>query len=198
MTSKSNIPPNEDAFARTVHFTCKSALPWQAWKETEPEFWWFFERHFKAQTCSIKLTSDDKVFLVSMDVPNDSVGKLERGIKDGVLGVEIDKIHGIDPALSAGRRDVKISKFQVSLAPAQPQNLKVKGTIQDLEQRLLELELRERARSIDLRVIMDRLQVFQVDIYKRLESMEKRVDETLVGLATKCTAMEKVVGKYKK
>ncbi|KAI8921027.1 hypothetical protein DFJ77DRAFT_448292 [Powellomyces hirtus] len=198
MASKPNIPPNEDAVARSVHFTCKSSLSWQDWKTHEPALFWFFERHFKAHTCTIKLTSDEKVFLVSMDVPNDSVGKLERGIKDGVLAVEIDKIHGIDPALSAGRRDVKISKFQVSLAPAQPQNLKVKGTIQDLEQRLLELELRERARSIDLRVIMDRLQVFQVDIYKRLETMEKKVDETLLGLATKCDRMEKVVARYKK
>ncbi|KAI8817168.1 uncharacterized protein EV422DRAFT_551520 [Fimicolochytrium jonesii] len=188
---------NEETIARTVHFVCRSTLPWQTWKETEPEFWWFFERHFKATTVSIKLTSDEKMFLASMDVPNDSVGKLERGIKDGVLAMEIDKIHGIDPALS-GRRDVKISKFQVSLAPAQPQNLKVKGTIQDLEQRLLELELKERARSIDLRVIMDRLQVFQVDVYKRLEAMDKKVDETLAGLAVKCERMEKVVARYKK
>ncbi|KND01371.1 uncharacterized protein SPPG_03184 [Spizellomyces punctatus DAOM BR117] len=198
MSSKPNVPPNEDTLARTAHFLCKTSLPWQSWKETEPELFWFFERHFRAWSCSIKLTADDKTFLVSLDLPNDHVGKIERAIKDGVLAMELDKMHGIDPALSSGRRDVKISKFQVSMAPAQPQNLKTKHTMQGLEQRLLELELRERARSIDLRVIMDRLQSFQVDIYKRLEGMEKKVDDTLAGLAVKCDKMEKVVARYKK
>lgn len=45
---------------------------------------------------------------------------------------------------------------------------------------------------------MERLQAFQVDIYKRLELMEKKVDDTLSGLAVKCDKMEKVVARYKK
>ena len=43
---------------------------------------------------------------------------------------------------------------------------------------------------------MERLQVFQVDIYKRLEGMEKKVDETLAGLSVKCDKMEKLVNRY--
>ncbi|KAJ3025586.1 hypothetical protein HK097_006653 [Rhizophlyctis rosea] len=84
------------------------------------------------------------------------------------------------------------------MAPAQPQNQQARNTIEQLEERLLDLELRERARSIDLRVVMERLQVFQVDIYKRLEGMEKKVDETLAGLSVKCDKMEKLVNRYKK
>lgn len=47
-------------------------------------------------------------------------------------------------------------------------------------------------------VVMDRLQGFQVDIYKRLENMEKKADETLGGLAVKCDKMEKLVNRYRK
>ncbi|KAI9096601.1 hypothetical protein DFS34DRAFT_650694 [Phlyctochytrium arcticum] len=198
MSNKSSIPPNEDILAKTVHFVCKTALPWQAWKETEPELFWFFERHFRATSCELRLTADDKTFLISLTLPNDQVGKIERAIKDGILPTELDKMHGIDPALNAGRKDAKIAKFQVAIAPPQPVNLKVKHTMAELEQRLVEIELRERARSIDLRVIMDRLQGFQVDIYKRLENMEKKVDETMAGLAVKCDKMERVVARYKK
>ena len=36
-------------------------------------------------------------------------------------------------------------------APAQPQNQEARNTIEQLEERLLDLELKERARSIDLR-----------------------------------------------
>ncbi|KAJ3045564.1 hypothetical protein HDV00_009221 [Rhizophlyctis rosea] len=186
----------EDIMARTVFFMAKSNMSWQIWKETEPELFWFFERGFRANKCSVRLTGDEKTYLVELEVPNDQVGKLEKGIKDGGLATEIDKMHGLDPSLS--RRDVKITKFSVTMAPQQPQNQEARNTIEQLEERLLDLELKERARSIDLRVVMERLQVFQVDIYKRLEGMEKKVDETLASLSVKCDKMEKLVNRYKK
>ncbi|KAJ3293522.1 hypothetical protein HK104_004394 [Borealophlyctis nickersoniae] len=193
MADKSNI---DDSMARTIYFMAKSTIPWQVWKETEPELFWFFERGFRATKCSVKLTGDEKVYLVEVEVPSDQVGKLEKAIKDGQLGLEMDKMHGLDPSLS--RRDIKITKVSVTLAPAQPQNQKARDTIEQLESRLLELELRERARSIDLRVVMDQLRGFQVDIYKRLETMEKKVDETLSTLSVKCDKMEKLVNRYRK
>ena len=81
----------------------------------------------------------------------DQTGKIEKAIKDGSLGVEFDKIHGIDPILHHGKKDAKLSKFQISLAPALPKNVEARKTIEALETRLMELELNERTRSIDLR-----------------------------------------------
>jgi len=81
----------------------------------------------------------------------DQVPRLDMGIKDGSLAVEIDKIHGLDPILHHGKKDVKISKFQVSLAPCRPSNIEQRKTVDSLEKRLLEVERNERTRSIDLR-----------------------------------------------
>jgi hypothetical protein len=36
----------------------------------------------------------------------DQVPRLDTGIKDGSLALEIDKIHGLDPILHHGRKDV--------------------------------------------------------------------------------------------
>ncbi|RKO86086.1 hypothetical protein BDK51DRAFT_34934 [Blyttiomyces helicus] len=184
--------------ARQVHLLIKSQISWQIWKETEPEVFWYFERAFRAWKCCVRLTGDEKVFLVEAEISNANVGKFEKAIKDGSLAIEIDKIHGIDPALSHGKKDVKINKFQITLAPARPMNLSARNTIEKLEEQLLELEMNERARSIDLRVIMDTLQGFQLDVYKRLEAMEKRVEETMGSLSVKCDRMEKTVARYRK
>lgn len=84
----------------------------------------------------------------------DQVPRMDAGIKDGSLAREIDKIHGLDPILHNGKQDVKISKFQVSLAPSRPANIEQRKTVDSLEKRLLEVERNERTRSIDLRGIM--------------------------------------------
>ncbi len=131
-------------------------------------------------------------------MPADQVTRIDDGIKDGSLAAEIDKIHGLDPILHKGRKDCKLSKFQVSLAPARPANFEQRKTIDALEKRLLEVERNERSRSIDLRVIMRELQGFQVAMIKRMEDLDKKVDDGLVGLAVKCEKMEKMVAKYNK
>jgi hypothetical protein len=66
-----------------------------------------------------------------------------------------------------------------------------------LERKLLELEMRERARSIDIKNLMGELTEFQVEYYKRLEDLELKLDQTLAGLAIKCDKLEKVVVRYK-
>ncbi|KAL2919844.1 hypothetical protein HK105_200761 [Polyrhizophydium stewartii] len=182
---------------RTVQFLAKTSLSWQIWKETEPELFWLFERTFRAWRCVVKFTGDEHSYLLEIELPQDQAARVEKAIRDGSLAIELDKIHGIDPVLHRGRKDVKLSKFQVSLAPAQPVNLESRKTIESLESRLLELELNERVRSIDLRVVMRDLQSFQIDMYKRFEDLEKRVEDGLVSLGAKCDKMEKAVAKYK-
>lgn len=92
---------------------------------------------------------------IEIECPMDQVTRLDLGIKDGSLANEIDKIHGIDFVMHHGRKDVKISKFQVSLAPARPANQETRRTVESLEHRLLEVERNERTRSIDLRGTID-------------------------------------------
>ena len=40
------------------------------------------------------------------------------------------------------------------------------------------------------------LQTFQIDMYKRMNGLEKNVEDGLVQLAMKCDKMEKIVSKY--
>ncbi|KAI8926729.1 hypothetical protein BC831DRAFT_455220 [Entophlyctis helioformis] len=183
--------------ARTIQFLAKTAIGWQIWKETEPELFWFFERTYRAWKCNVKFTGDEHTYLIELELPSEQVARVEKALKDGTLAVEVDKIHGIDPILHRGKKDAKFSKFQVSLAPSRPANIETRKTIEALERRLLEIELHERARSIDLRVVMRDLQTFQIDMYKRFEELDRRVEDGLVALSQKCERMEKAVTKYK-
>ncbi|KAI8801194.1 hypothetical protein BJ742DRAFT_716155 [Cladochytrium replicatum] len=181
---------------RQLSFLAKSqSVNWQVWKETEPQLRWLLERQFQASDVRIRLAGDQ--YLVEIELPEEHSKRLETSIKDGQMAIEIDKIHGLDPALYS-RRDVKISKYVESLAPERPVNPKAEGTILALEERLAQLELEERARSVDLRVIMTKLQTFQVDSFKRLESLDKRVDDLILKLDARCERMEKVVARFTK
>ncbi|KAJ1342816.1 hypothetical protein BSLG_002635 [Batrachochytrium salamandrivorans] len=188
-----------EKIGRTIQFLAKTTLVrkelnasfgWQIWKETEPELFWLFERTFRAWRCIVKFTGEEHQYLVEVELPQDHAARVEKAIKDGTLAMEIDKLHGIDPILHKGKRDVKLSKVQISLAPAQPVNMESRKTIESLERRLMELELNERARSIDIRVIMRELQFFQVEIHKTFDDLEKKVDEGLVSLALKQSALD--------
>ncbi len=87
--------------------------------------------------------------------------------------------------------------MDVSLAPEPYRSEKEIRTLELLEKRLLELELRERARSIDIKVLMEELKSFQIEYYGRLEIMEKKLDEKLEGLQSKCERLASVVVRYK-
>jgi hypothetical protein len=189
---------------RTVQFLAKTSISWQIWKETEPELFWLLERTFGVWKCDVKFTGDEHSYLVffsnkiELEMPLEQVARIDTGIKDGSLSSEIDRIHGLDPILHKGRKDCKLSKFQVSLAPARPANVEQRLTIDAIEKRLLEVERNERTRSIDLRMIMRELQGFQVHMTKRMEDIDKKVDDGLIGLGVKCEKMERMVLKYNK
>ncbi|KAJ3376498.1 hypothetical protein HDU92_000265, partial [Lobulomyces angularis] len=157
---------------RAVFFLARAQVSWQVWKETEPELHFFFERNFKAQKLSLKLTAEDKCVLIEVEVPSDQANVLEKEIKDGI---------------------VKLSKFVVTIAPTKPQNKNVKSCLETLEEQLIELEIRERARSIDIKVIMERLQFLQMDMFKKLDLLDKKVEENFAKLDMKCDKMEKII-----
>lgn len=47
------------------------------------------------------------MYLIELELPLDQTGRIEKGILDGSLAVELDKIHGIDPILHHGKKDVQ-------------------------------------------------------------------------------------------
>ncbi len=65
---------------------------------------YIFERNFAATCCTIRMTADEKSVMVEVEMPEDHVKLLDNCVKDGKINMEIDKIHGIDPAMN--RRDV--------------------------------------------------------------------------------------------
>ncbi|RKO99946.1 hypothetical protein CXG81DRAFT_13838 [Caulochytrium protostelioides] len=187
-----------EAMARTAQLLVKTNLSWPIWKESEPELHWFFERTYRAWRFEMHLTSDEHLFLLTLELPSEMAAKLERAVKDGVISREIDKVHGYDPAMAMGRKDAKVTKIEISLAPARPQNRIAQETLEGFEQQLVQLEIAERGRSIDLRAIMGRLQSFQLEFFHRLELMEKKLDENLKTLEARCDKMEKTVAKLSK
>lgn len=44
--------------------------------------------------------------LDNLELPLNQTGKVEKAIKDGSLNMEVDKIHGLDPILHRGKKDV--------------------------------------------------------------------------------------------
>ncbi|TPX47513.1 hypothetical protein SeMB42_g02265 [Synchytrium endobioticum] len=181
--------------SRTVTFLAKTGnVSFQIWKETEPEFYWYLEKNFKAYRCSIKLTADEKVYAVETEMPNDQVGKFQKAFNSGLIATELDKMHGLDPTVR--QRDAKLTRLTVTAGTVLPQNLD-KSSVAALEARLLELELHERARSIDIRAIMEKMQALQLDMFKKLEATDKKVDQNAHELSWKCEKSEAALKKYR-
>ncbi|TPX37604.1 hypothetical protein SmJEL517_g00499 [Synchytrium microbalum] len=179
--------------ARTVTFLAKtSTVSWQIWKETEPELYWYLEKHYKAYRASIKLTADEKVYVIETEMPNDQVGKFQKAFNAGLIATELDRMHGLDPTVR--QKDAKLTRLNVTAGTVLPSNLD-KSSITALEQRLLELELHERARSIDIRAIMEKMQTLQLDMFKKLEAMDKKVDQNAHELSWKCEKSEAALKK---
>ncbi|KAJ3058943.1 hypothetical protein BCR33DRAFT_712754 [Rhizoclosmatium globosum] len=182
---------------RAVSFIAKTGFAWQVWKETLPDLHWFLEKNFQASKVNIKLTGEEKNFVVELECPNDSVPRLEKSFKDGTLGTEIDKIHGMDPAFSCGKKDAKLSRFCTTMAEARPQNA-ADHTIEALEQQIVQLELLERARSIDLKMVMENLLSFQTEFQKKFEALDKKVGEMSNRLDQKAERLSATLQRFKK
>ena len=89
-----------------------------------------------------------------------------------------------------------MTRLTVTAGTVLPQNLD-RSSVTALEVRLLELEINERARSIDVRAIMTKMQDLQLDIFKRLEAMDKKVDQNAHELSWKCEKSEAALKKYR-
>jgi len=56
----------------------------------------------------MKITADESIFAFELDVPLDSIPRFEKAFKGIQMGADIDKIHGLDPALNYKKPDVSI------------------------------------------------------------------------------------------
>jgi hypothetical protein len=54
---------------------------------------------FAYSRCVVRFTGDERTHLIELELPLNQTGKIEKAIKDGVLSLEVDKIHGLDPIL---------------------------------------------------------------------------------------------------
>lgn len=170
------------------------------------------ENNFQAVQMTLRNLPNDYSVMIDMDVPKDSLARVEKAHGDKTLAAEIDKIHGLEAIHRSDvlhsqsfdrvykltiKKQAKIIRMDVSLAPEPFKSQKDTRTLELLEKRLIELEMRERARSIDIKVLMEELKSFQIEYYGRLEAMEKKLDEKLEGLQSKCERLAGVVVRYK-
>lgn len=58
-------------------------------------------------------------------------------------------LQSIDPSM--GKKDVIISKFTIVESKPQPRNTVFNQTIENIETQLIQLEVKERARTIDIK-----------------------------------------------
>ena len=134
---------------KRVQFLVNSSVSYQIWKETEPELAYYFERVYSCIKTVIGITSDLYATTVDLQMPENAVERFEKDVKSSKVNIEIDKIHGVDPA--SGKPDVKISKVSVvDIAPL-PAQKEMNGAIVEMEDKLVELEVRERSRTIDIK-----------------------------------------------
>ncbi|KAJ1538722.1 hypothetical protein HK405_013546 [Cladochytrium tenue] len=178
---------------RLVSFLARSSMAWQVWKETEPELHLFLEQQFDASCFEARPTGDERVFTVEFETPAAVVGKFERAFRDGPLAVEIDKIHGVDPAV--GRKDVRLSNLTITAAAPQPRSHLTRHTLEELEAQLVRVEQLERARAVDLRYAMDRLRDCQLDFQRRFDELDRAAADMAARLDAKCDRLDRAIAR---
>ena len=126
-----------------------------------------------------------------MNIPSSSIPELESSIADGTFVSKLDSIHGLDSDLFKNAKRTKIIKTIFGLCVE-----KKLTNINDLEIRLCQLEVKERAQSIDIKALVQELSNFQIHFFKKLEELDSKVDINLSNLEVKCEKLEKVLIKY--
>ena len=180
------------AAARVLYFQARSSASFSQWKENEVDLFYHFELTYNITRLKISPSTEDKCLLLEIEAPLDKVALIERDITSGIVSIEIDKINGI-----RDRKDTKITKVINTAAPMKPEN-KIDGDlVEALEAQLVQLEIRDHARTMQTRAISDKLNSFQAEMLKSLEQVDKKIDDTFSHLDEKCQRLEKLLQKYK-
>lgn len=167
---------------KSMYILVNSVTNIQIWKETQPELFWFLENSFNVNVLNISISGEH--ILLELNIPCINLLSFQESLKDGSLLHKIDSIHGTV-------KKSRIVKSMTGLA------LERKLTnISDLESRLIQLEMKERAQSIDIKALVQELSRFQIHFFKKLSELEDKVNLNLGNLEIKTEKLEKILTKY--
>lgn len=104
LTESKEAEPGSDT--TTMHFLITTKLGWIPWKEREASLFSLFERGFAATRCELKFSDMLNELAMEVEIPNTQIvrldlsqAKFEKYFIGKALATEIDKLHGIEPAL---------------------------------------------------------------------------------------------------
>ncbi|TPX32830.1 hypothetical protein SmJEL517_g04160 [Synchytrium microbalum] len=153
-------PPGTTAF----HFVCKSKLGFVQWKDSEASLYGYFERTFKATTCTLKLTESLEQYCLEIEVA------FEKIFKKG-LAQEIDRIHGI-PTISKWK-DVRLMS-SLGKAPGTTDPKSTGHSSMDLlVQRLGALRQCGLQRQREIDGVLTQWEALKTEIYRRLGAIDE-------------------------
>jgi len=182
---------------KTVNFIIESKLGWITWKETEAELYYYFERSYKATRCIIKLTQEETLFGVELDLPLDVLPRFEKAFKGTSMPADIDRIHGLDPALNYKRADAKLSRLIVSHAAPRPLAAE-KPAISTLERKVNTLEIASQKDDLEIHGLIAQVSELQRLFQKRFDENEKKWEKRMEHVEKRCEVLEKTLGGIKK
>ncbi|KAJ3248014.1 hypothetical protein HDU78_002448 [Chytriomyces hyalinus] len=167
-----------------VHVAFQSKLGWMAWKDREASLFVLFERVFGCVSVVLKFTESLDVFGVEMEVPNDQVVRLEKELKTKYLLAEIDKIHGLSPAMKAP--DCKVLRVSKTMGSGVSSD-SIKSSLESLQARVNALRNCGNARKKEVDAISEQWNALR-------EKVTGRCDKTGAHIVAKPEKLAQVEG----
>ncbi|KAJ3305682.1 hypothetical protein HDV03_001090 [Kappamyces sp. JEL0829] len=168
----------------TFHFEIKSNLGWIAWKDREAALYMLFERAFLATRCELKINDSLDALACEIEMPNDqevsvSVSKQRQSkflkeVKSKTLSREIDKLHGIEPALCSWS-DCKISNITKSGGSTNVHSPE-RSSVDTIRRRIENLERCSAQRTKEVSAIKDMAASIKEEMGKRFDALCHQID----------------------
>ncbi|KAJ3219374.1 hypothetical protein HDU67_001593 [Dinochytrium kinnereticum] len=130
------------------------------------------QRGFAATKAAIKFNDSLDQFGLEIEVPNEQVANLEKQLRGRSLLQEIDRVHGISPALKVS--DARVLKVTKSLGSTiKSQN--TRSSIESLQNRLKALEACGQNRIKEVKAITELWTALQTQVTGRMSLIEEKV-----------------------
>ncbi|KAJ3209818.1 hypothetical protein HDU82_000058 [Entophlyctis luteolus] len=172
-------PPQRGTPTTTVHVTFSSKLGWICWKDTEASLFALFERAFACVRAEMTFSDSLDTFGVSLEVPSIHVAALEKELGRKFLLAEVDRIHGISPALRTP--DAKILRITKSLGATVCTDC-TPSSIESLNGRVNSLMKCAKSREKEIVAMSDQLKDLEERIRFRTCSLESKISTRPSGL----------------
>nr|KAJ3420991.1 hypothetical protein HK105_004762 [Polyrhizophydium stewartii] len=162
-------PPGAET--TTMHFAITTKLGWIAWKEKEASLFSLFERAFGATRCELKFSDFLDQMAMEVEIPNTEIDKFTKYFTRDTLAAEIDKIHGIEPALRHFRDIERTQEV------AWNHTYDVKSSLEALSTRIGFLESCGTAREKEVGAIVEMAATLMRDMSIKFDTLTQRLDE---------------------